>query len=170
MAAAKPDSIFEIGSITKTFTGLLLARMVAEGSVRFDEPVRELLPAGTVPGPMGWRSPCRIWRLNTPDCRGMPDNFKPADMRNPYADYHARDLYAYMAKHGVAKPAQAPFFYSNLGLGTARSGPGQPRWHNLRDHCESQITGPLGMPDTVVSVSPESSGSASYRATAATRP
>src|SRR3984885_8571966 len=42
---AKPDSLFKIGSISKTFTGLILARMVAEGKVRLDEPVRELLPA-----------------------------------------------------------------------------------------------------------------------------
>jgi CubicO group peptidase (beta-lactamase class C family) len=37
---AAPDSIFEIGSITKTFTGLLLARMAEQGKVKFDEPVR----------------------------------------------------------------------------------------------------------------------------------
>jgi CubicO group peptidase (beta-lactamase class C family) len=44
--AAKQDSIFEIGSITKTFTGLVLSQMVEQGKVKFDEPVRELLPPG----------------------------------------------------------------------------------------------------------------------------
>ena len=48
---AKPDSIFEIGSVTKTFTGLILAQMIEQGKVRLDQPVRELLPAGEIPKP-----------------------------------------------------------------------------------------------------------------------
>src|SRR6202012_3661138 len=50
---AKPDSVFEIGSISKTFTGLILAQMVEQKSVKLDEPVRELLPPGTVAKPSG---------------------------------------------------------------------------------------------------------------------
>jgi len=41
------DTLYEIGSITKVFTGYLLADMVCEGTVRLDQPVRELLPEGT---------------------------------------------------------------------------------------------------------------------------
>ena len=41
---AQPESIFQIGSITKTFTALALAQMVEQGKVRLDQPVRELLP------------------------------------------------------------------------------------------------------------------------------
>jgi hypothetical protein len=43
---AKPDSIFEIASVTKTFTALTLARMVKQGKVKLDEPVRQLFAAG----------------------------------------------------------------------------------------------------------------------------
>jgi CubicO group peptidase (beta-lactamase class C family) len=42
-----PDTLFEIGSITKTFTSLALAVLVESGTVRLDTPVRDLLPAGT---------------------------------------------------------------------------------------------------------------------------
>ena len=42
---AKTDSIFEIGSISKTFTGLILAQMVQQGKVHFDDPVRALAAA-----------------------------------------------------------------------------------------------------------------------------
>jgi serine-type D-Ala-D-Ala carboxypeptidase/endopeptidase len=43
--AARPDSIFEIGSITKTFTGLILAQMVVQKKVSLNEPVRALTSA-----------------------------------------------------------------------------------------------------------------------------
>lgn len=49
--AVKPDSIFEIGSISKTYTGLLLAQMVQQKKARLDEPIRELLPRGVVAKP-----------------------------------------------------------------------------------------------------------------------
>src|SRR5579862_8448695 len=45
---ASTDSIFEIGSVTKTFTGLILAQMVVQKKVTLDEPVRALLPAFAV--------------------------------------------------------------------------------------------------------------------------
>ena len=49
-SAVTANTFFEIGSITKTFTALVLATMVESGRVRLDTPVRDLLPAGvTVP-------------------------------------------------------------------------------------------------------------------------
>jgi CubicO group peptidase (beta-lactamase class C family) len=41
------DTMFEIGSVTKVFTGLALARLAVAGTVDLDEPVRALLPDGT---------------------------------------------------------------------------------------------------------------------------
>ncbi len=38
------DSVFEIGSITKVFTALLLADMVGRGEVALDDPVARYLP------------------------------------------------------------------------------------------------------------------------------
>src|SRR6266498_4146609 len=42
------DRVFEIGSITKVFTSSILATMVADGSVRLDDPVAKLLPASVL--------------------------------------------------------------------------------------------------------------------------
>jgi CubicO group peptidase (beta-lactamase class C family) len=47
---ARPDTRFEVGSVTKTFTALLLAEMAARKEVRYDDPVARYLPHG-VPGP-----------------------------------------------------------------------------------------------------------------------
>ncbi len=152
---AKADSIFEIGSITKTFTGLILARMVEAGKVKFDEPVRELLPEGTVPKPEGAEITLLDLAIQHSGLPRMPDNFHPADVQNPYADYRAADLYHFLAAHGVGKAGTPGFVYSNLGVGLLgqalanRAGTG---WPVL---LQEEIAGPLGLKDTVVSLSPE---------------
>jgi CubicO group peptidase (beta-lactamase class C family) len=152
---AKPDSLFEIGSITKTFTGLMLARMVAEGKVRLDEPVRELLPAGTVGKPAGPEITLLDLATHHSGLPRMPDNFHPADPANPYADYGPQQLYAYLARHGVAKPADVRFVYSNLGVGLLGQALAERAGRSYVDQLREEITGPLGMTDTVVKLSVE---------------
>jgi CubicO group peptidase (beta-lactamase class C family) len=158
--AAKPDSLFEIGSISKTFTGLMLARMVVEGKVRLDDPVRELLPAGTVDKPAGLTDKDQEITLldlatHHSGLPPMPGNFHPADRSNPYADYAPEQLYAFVAKHGVAKPADAAFVYSNLGVGLLGQALAVRTGRSYADQLREQITEPLGMTDTVVKLSGE---------------
>ena len=152
---AKPDSLFEIGSISKTFTGLMLARMVAKGKVRLDEPVRELLPAGTVAKPAGEEITLLDLATHHSGLPRMPDNFHPADWDNPYADYGPEQLYAYLKSHGVAKPEEATFVYSNLGVGLLGQALAERAGRSYPDQLREEITGPLGMTDTVVQLSAE---------------
>lgn len=152
--AARQDSMYEIGSITKTFTGLVLSQMVEQGKVRFEDPVRELLPSGSVPKPAGGEITLLSLATQHSGLPRMPDNFHPADPANPYADYRPADLYAFLAKHSVAMPAQTDFLYSNLGyglLGQALSNRAGVPYPVL---LEQEVTGPLGLKDTVVSLSP----------------
>ncbi len=152
---AKPDSLFEIGSISKTFTGLMLARMVAEGKVRLDEPVRELLPAGTVSKPVGKEITLLDLATHHSGLPSIPQNFHPADRSNPYADYGRNDLYAFLASNGVGKPDDATFRYSNLGLGLLGQALADRAGRSYEDQLREEVTGPLGMKDTVVKLSPE---------------
>ncbi len=156
--AAKPDSLFEIGSISKTFTGLVLARMVAQGRVRLDEPVRELLPPGTVAKPA--KSSDTDQEITLLDLAThhsglprIPDNFYPADRSNPYADYGPQQLYAYLKSHGLTKPADATFLYSNLGVGLLGQALAVRAGKSYADLLRQEITGPLGLADTVVKLS-----------------
>jgi serine-type D-Ala-D-Ala carboxypeptidase/endopeptidase len=152
---AKPDSVFEIGSISKTFTATILAQMVEQRKVRLDEPVRELLPAGTVSKP---ESGAEITLLDLSDQHSglprMPDNFHPADPSNPYADYDAKALYAFIAKHGVTLPANAPFGYSNLGVGLLGQALANAANLSYPALLQAEVTGPLNMRDTGVALTP----------------
>ena len=151
---ARDDSVYEIGSISKTFTATILAKMVEQKQVRLDEPVRELLPPGTVSKPVG----AEITLLDLSDQHSglprMPDNFHPANEMNPYADYDTTALYAYVRKHGLALTPNAPFVYSNLGVGllgqalSHRAGVPYPAL------LEREVTGPLGLKSTGVALAP----------------
>jgi len=152
---AKPDSIFEIGSVTKTFTGLVLAQMIEQGKVKLETPVRELLPPGTVAKAEDHEITLLDLVTQHSGLARMPDNFAPADPNNPYADYHAAELYQFIKQHGLVKPADATFLYSNLGfglLGQALSNRAAMPYPQL---LKEQITVPLGLKDTVVTLTPQ---------------
>jgi CubicO group peptidase (beta-lactamase class C family) len=153
--AAKPDSVFEIGSVTKTFTGLVLAQLVEQHKVRLDEPVRELLPKGTVAapttGPEITLADLSAQRSGLPR---LPDNMSPTDPANPYADYDAKALYTYIGSHGVAMPAKPEFAYSNLGVGLLGQALADRAGMTYEALVKKEVTGPLGMHDTAITLSP----------------
>jgi CubicO group peptidase (beta-lactamase class C family) len=152
---AESDSIFEIGSVTKTFTGLLLAKMAAQKRVTFDEPVRELLPKEVVAKPKGAEITLLDLATQHSGLPRMPDNLNPSDKQNPYADYHAANLYEFIAKRGVTKPAHPVYLYSNLGFGLLGQALADTAGMTYERLLKQEITGPLGMRDTVVSPSRE---------------
>lgn len=156
--ASPPDgkTVFEIGSATKTFTGLLLADMVARGEVKLDDPVQKYLP-DSVKVPQAGDTPITLLHLAThmSGLPRMPDNMAPKDPLNPYADYTEKQLYEFLSR---CKPAREPgeaFEYSNFGaalLGHAlarRSGKG------YEELVVERVSKPLGMAETRVALTPE---------------
>ena len=153
---AKDDSIFEIGSVTKTFTGLVLAQLVEQHTVTLDEPVRELLAAGSVPKPA---SGPEITLLDLATQHSglprLPDNFGArAVQADPYATYTAQDLYAYVAKQGVRRAETTKFEYSNLGFGLLGFALANKQGVSYAALVRQQIAEALGMTDTAVELSP----------------
>jgi CubicO group peptidase (beta-lactamase class C family) len=155
---AKENSIFEIGSITKTFTGLIFAQMVEQGKVKLEEPVRELLPKGTVAKPDGLEITLVDLATQHSGLPRLPDNLHPADPKDPYADYGPANLYQFIAKHGVSRPANAGFEYSNLGVGLLGQALSNRAATSYAELLKMEITGPLALKDTVVKLSPEQEG------------
>lgn len=150
---AQPDSLFEIGSITKTFTGLLLAQMVVQKQVSLDAPVRSLLPAGLVPKPDGSEITLLDLATQHSGLPRLPDNLHPADPSDPYADYDARRLTDFLRTHGLARPPDAKFLYSNLGFGLLGYALACRAAVPYAQLVTAEITGPLRMPDTVITLS-----------------
>lgn len=153
---ANPDSIFEIGSVTKPFTGLLLAQMAAQHDVTLDQPVRTLLPPGTVAKPAGPEITLLDLATQHSGLPRLPTNLQPnANAADPYASYGAQKLYAYLGQHGVALPQTPTYLYSNLGYGllgfVLAHHAGKPYARLLED----QIVNPLHMTSTAVTLPPD---------------
>ncbi|EAQ78326.1 serine hydrolase [Blastopirellula marina] len=113
-----PDgrTIYEIGSISKVFTGLLLADAVVEGRVSLVTPVEELLPAGFSMRRRDEVAPIRLWHLSThtSGLPRLPDNLKAADP-NPYAEYTSENMAEFLAQYQPRKKPGENMEYSNLG-------------------------------------------------------
>ena len=150
---AKPDSMFEIGSVTKTFTGLLLAQMAVEGKVDLHEPVRDLLPAGLVNRLSSSEITLLDLATHHSGLPSMPDNGGRGDLRETYTDYRTEDLYDFVQRHGLGKPRKTEFRYSNLGFALLGAALVERAKVSYPELVERDITGPLGMKDTVITLS-----------------
>jgi serine-type D-Ala-D-Ala carboxypeptidase/endopeptidase len=143
------NSIFEIGSITKGLTGLLLADMVRKGEVSLDDPASKYSrPGAKLPAFEGKDITLRDIVTQTSGLPRLPPGFNPANPRDPYADFGADALYAALARTELTRPIGKTAGYSNFGFMwlsemLARRG-GKPFDVLLKE----RILDPLGMRDT----------------------
>ncbi len=149
---AKPASLFEIGSITKTFTGLVLSQMVIRKAVSLDTPLRVLLPPGTVLQPTGPEITLLSLATHRSGLPRMPTNFHSANPLNPYADYSLADLYGYLRQSGVARPASASFVYSNTGAALLGQGLAEKAGISYTTLLEREVLIPLRMTNTYLAI------------------
>ncbi len=117
----KPDNLFEIGSATKTFTGLLLAIADEKGEAKLDDPVEKFLPNGIKLRDKAGQ-PIRMVDLAT-HRSGLPrlatnmvedPKHRYAD---PYADYSVADLLDFLKNFNATRVRNTHFEYSNIGFG-----------------------------------------------------
>ncbi|MDQ2187542.1 serine hydrolase [Alcaligenaceae bacterium A4P071] len=112
------DTIFEIGSVSKVFTTLLLGEMVARGEVTLDDRVDRYLPEGvTTPKRAGKSIRLVDLATHTSGLPRLPANLKPADLSDPYADYTPDKLYGFLSSYQLPRDIGATYEYSNLGTG-----------------------------------------------------
>lgn len=118
--AVDSDTLFEIGSITKVFTGILLADAVLKGKATLDDPVSKHLPADLLPA----GSPLHGITLldlatHTSGLPRLPSNIeKGADPKDPYAHYSVARLHDCLREIGESDlQKRGETSYSNLGMG-----------------------------------------------------
>ena len=144
-------TVYEIGSITKVFTGVALADMVIRGEVGLDDPVRRYLPDSVrVPGTDSQPITLRLLSAQRSGLPRMPLNFAPRDPENPYADYDAAKLYAFLDAYTLPRAPGAAYAYSNLGVGLLGFALARREDTTYEALVRRHILDPLGMASTMV--------------------
>lgn len=150
------DTVFEIGSITKVFTALLLADMVRRNEVALTDPITKYLPADAkVPERNGRAITLEDLATHTSGLPRMPSNFAPKDATNPYADYGLDRLTQFLGSYTLTRDPGAQYEYSNLGGGLLGTLLARRAGMNYEALVEARITGPLGMKNTRLMLSPD---------------
>lgn len=149
------ETLYEIGSVTKVFTSVLLAGLVLAESVDLDDAVQAHLP-DSVRVPIRDALPITLEHLAThmSGLPRLPSNLLPADFTNPYADYTVAQLYAFLQGHQLRRPP-GQYEYSNLGMGLLGHVLARHRGTTFEQLVVEQIADPLNMQDTRVALNPD---------------
>jgi D-alanyl-D-alanine-carboxypeptidase/D-alanyl-D-alanine-endopeptidase len=154
-----PDggTIFEIGSVTKVFTGLLLADLAERDLVGLEDPLAGYLPAWVQVPTVGDRQ-ITLGDLAS-HASGLPRNPKGmvrrwlGDRHNPDAGLSVEELYASLARTKLRRRPGERVKYSNLGAGllgqALACAAGQPYEELIRE----RLCRPLGMGNTIIAPS-----------------
>lgn len=150
------DTIFEIGSITKVFTALLLADLVSDGIVSLDDPVANYLPEGAMmPERGGKQITLRNLSQHDSGLPRLPDNMAPADVNNPYADYTEQQMLDFLASHELTREIGSRYEYSNLGAGLLGYALARASGTSFEELLRTRILEPLAMDNTAITLSAE---------------
>ena len=144
--------VFEIGSITKVVTALLLAQTVLEGKATLDDPIAQHLPRDLALAPATAALTLGQLATHTAGLPRLPTNFRPANPADPYADYDVAKLYAFLRDYRAEQPAPQPAEYSNLGFGLLGHLLERIHGRTYAELLAQRITTPVGLPDTVITL------------------
>lgn len=144
-------TIYEIGSISKTFTGILLAQMVQDGQMKTDDPAQKYLPAAvTLPTRNGQQITLGHLSDHTSALAPMPSNFNPKDPANPYADYTVEQMYNFLNGYTLPRDIGSQYEYSNLAQGLLGHILALKAGTSYEALVLSKIANPLGIKETKI--------------------
>ena len=148
------DTLFEIGSISKVFTSLLLADAVQRGELALTDPVAKFLPPDVkVPERGGKKITLQDLSTHTSGLPRLPANLLPADAANPYADYTAKQLYEFLSSYQLTRDIGSQYEYSNLGGGFLGHALARRAGTSYETLLRTRITAPLGLKSTTITLS-----------------
>ena len=147
-------TVYELGSISKVFTSLLLADAVVRGEIKLNA-------AADVANPAGIRFPSRdgtsIKWIDLSTHRSglprLPGNFPLTDLTNPYRDYDSKKAAEFLNHYELPRQPGKSQEYSNFGVSVLGYLVAQNAGKSYEELLRERIANPLRMTDCTVSLS-----------------
>jgi CubicO group peptidase (beta-lactamase class C family) len=143
-------TIFQIGSLTKTFTGLLLADMIERGEVSIDDELQKYLPPDVrliVRGRPITLLDVVTHRSGLPS---MPDNLRLDAQPNPVAGYTVDELYDFLRHFQPKRAPGEKYEYSNLAVAVMGRALSRHAGMDYEALLMQRVLEPLGLESTAI--------------------
>lgn len=149
------DTVFEIGSVTKVFTALLLVDMVRTRDFKLTDPVVKYLPKGTKLPERNGRSITLVdLATHTSGLPFMPDNLAAVFEANA-SSYSQADLYRFIAAQTLPRDIGSEWDYSNLDYWLLQEAIATRGRADFEQLLQKRVIAPLGLQSTAITMSPE---------------
>jgi CubicO group peptidase (beta-lactamase class C family) len=150
------DTLFYIGSVTKTLTSLLALEMAARGEVKLDDPVAKYLPASVkLPTFDGKEITLRHLAEQTSGLPMNASNMSGIDERDAYESYTVEQMYDFLARYQLPAAPGSRYAYSNVGMALLGNALERRAGATFEQLVAERICQPLGMNGTFITLTPE---------------
>jgi len=138
------DTLFRVGSISKTPVWIAIMQLVEQGKISLDDPINKLLPEALRVPDEGFRQPILVRHLMTHSA-----GFEDSVLEGLFVHDPARlaPLDDYLASHRVHRVREPGVLavYSNYGAALAGALVAQVSGQSWQDYAEQHVLRPLGM-------------------------
>lgn len=141
-AKVKPNSVFEIGSVTKQFTAALIMQLKEQGKLSLSDPISKFLPDVQD----SWKNLTIQQLLN--HTSGLPDYLSPLLGFSMRKDYKTTELMAILDKKPLDFQPGSSWMYSNTGYYLMGMIIEKLTGKDYKDVLSEQIFKPLAMNDS----------------------
>jgi CubicO group peptidase (beta-lactamase class C family) len=149
------DTVFELCSVTKVFTAILLADMVERGEVGLNDPIDKYLPGPVkVPTWNGKKITLLHLATHTSGLPNTPDISSPRENKPGYVDFSVEQLYDFLSNYTLTQEIGSKYQYSNLGMGLLGHVLSLRTGKPYRTLVIERICQPLGMKSSRFKLSP----------------
>jgi CubicO group peptidase (beta-lactamase class C family) len=151
-----PDkTLYEIGSISKTFTATLLADEVVKGKMSLDDPINKYLPDSI--GNMAYKDVPITLKTLSNHSSGFPrlpiNLYKQGDpINNPYKNYDTQRMFTYLKNFKPYREVGINYEYSNFAVGLLGQILATYNHTSYEKLLEERITKPLKMAHTFITI------------------
>jgi len=150
------DTVFFIGSVSKTFTALLIVDAVERGEMKMEDPVANYLPASVkMPERNGKQIRLIDLATHTAGFPVNPDNMTGKDAREQYETYSVEKMYAYLSRYKSSRDPGTEFEYSNVGMALLGHVIALKAGTNFESLVVNRLCRPLGMDSTCITLTPQ---------------